>query len=235
MPSLSARDARDPLWNAAPDSGRAHGARLRIGYATDPFGDGVHPGVAKAVEIAVAAARAVGHDLVEVALPMAHEAAETWGQLLNAEAEVSLGKAIREHGSPEVQGVIFGFSEMFGVPDLEGFIAAQARRLTIQRAWAQMFEGIDALILPVSSQPPFRADQDIVEPDTLPEILRAQRPMFILNLLGLPAAVVRTGPVEGVPLGVQIAGAWRDDDLCLDLAWAIESELALDLRPVDPA
>ncbi len=146
-----------------------------------------------------------------------------------------MGKAIREHGSPEVQGVIFGFSEMFGVPDLEGFIAAQARRLTIQRAWAQMFEGIDALILPVSSQPPFRADQDIVEPDTLPEILRAQRPMFILNLLGLPAAVVRTGPVEGVPLGVQIAGAWRDDDLCLDLAWAIESELALDLRPVDPA
>ncbi len=30
MPSLSARDARDPLWNAAPDSGRAHGARLLL-------------------------------------------------------------------------------------------------------------------------------------------------------------------------------------------------------------
>ena len=220
--------------NAAADCGRAHGQRLRIGVAVDPFGDGVHPGVAQSVEIAVGAVRAVGHEVVAVAPPLVHEAAKTWGQLLNAEAEVALGKAIREMGSPEVQRVIFGFAEMFGVPDLEGFIAAQARRMTIQRAWAGMFEGIDALIMPVSEQPPFRADQDIVEPDTLPDILRAQRPMFILNLLGLPAAVVRTGPVAGVPLGVQIVGAWRDDDLCLDLAAAIERELALDLRPVDP-
>lgn len=234
MPALCARDTRDPLWNAAADCGRAHGQRLRIGVAVDPFGDGVHPGVAQSVEIAVGAVRAVGHEVVAVAPPLVHEAAETWGQLLNAEAEVALGKAIREMGSPEVQRVIFGFAEMFGVPDLEGFIAAQARRMTIQRAWAGMFEGIDALIMPVSEQPPFRADQDIVEPDTLPDILRAQRPMFILNLLGLPAAVVRTGPVAGVPLGVQIVGAWRDDDLCLDLAAAIERELALDLRPVDP-
>ena len=53
-------------------------------------------------------------------------------------------------------------------------------------------------------------------------------------MLGLPSATVRTLDSAPVPLGVQIVGDRMDDLVCLDVAAAIERELALDLRPIDP-
>ena len=142
--------------------------------------------------------------------------------------------AIRKLGSDPVQGVIDGYGEIFGVPDMAGFVAAQALRMTILRDWGRMFDRIDALILPVSGQPPFRADQDIEEPETLAAIMAAQRFLYIVNLLGLPAATVRTLDTAPVPLGVQVVGDRMDDLVCLDVAAAIERELGFDLGPIGP-
>jgi amidase len=233
---LRRRSADDPLWNAAPDSGRSReGRALRVGWCVDAFGDGaVHGDVARAVEAAVGAAKQAGMELVELSPPMANEAAQTWGDLLNAETSVMMLDAIRKLGSDAVQRVIDGYAEIFGVPDMAGFMAAQARRMTILREWGRMFERIDALILPVSGQPPFRADQDIDAPETLPEIMQAQRFLYILNALGLPAATVRTLDSAPVPLGVQVVGDRMDDLVCLDVAQRIERELAFDLRPIEP-
>ncbi|MEZ5714356.1 MAG: amidase family protein [Paracoccaceae bacterium] len=111
-------------------------------------------------------------------------------------------------------------------------MTAQAQR--ILREWGRMFDTVDALILPVSAQPPFEADQDFERPETLREIMMANRPLFILNLMGLPGATVRTLDSRPIPLGVQIVGDRMDDLVCLDAAAAIERELAFDLRPIDP-
>ena len=232
---LRARSADDPLWNAAPDNGRLReGRALRVGWCVDPFGDGVSPDVARAVEAAVGAAKQAGLELIEVTPPMAAEAAQTWGELLNCEASHTLREAIRSLGSEAVQAVIDGYFEIFGVPGIEGFIAGQARRMTILREWVRMFDKVDALILPVSTEPPFRADQDIEEPETLAEIMAAQRPLYIINLLGLPGATVRTLEHKPVPLGVQVVADRMDDLVCLDVAALIERELAFDLAPIDP-
>lgn len=233
---LSRRSSDDPLWNAAPDSGRSReGRRLRVGWCVDAFGDGlVAPEVAKAVEAAVGAAQQAGMELVEVSPPMAQDAAETWGTLLNAEVQVMMLDAIRKMGSDAVNRVIDGYMEIYPVPDLAGFIKAQARRMTILREWGRMFDYVDALILPVSGQPPFRADQDIEEPETLAEIMKAQRFLYMTNVLGLPGATVRTLDASPIPLGVQIVGDRMDDAVCLDVAQAIENELSLDLHPIFP-
>lgn len=233
---ISQRSSLDPLWSGARDSGRSRDGRaLRVGVASDPFGDGeVSADVVAAVEAAAGAARGAGFEVVPVDPPMMMEAAEAWGQILNAEISATMLESIREYGSPEVNGVIDGYAELFGTPDLAGFMAQQAVRLTAQRAWAQMFDGIDALIMPVSLQPPFRAEQDILEPETLAQIMQAQRSLYVINLLGLPAATVRTTDHRPVPLGVQIVGDRMDDLICLDVAEAIEKELSLDLGPIDP-
>ncbi|UYV36543.1 amidase [Rhodobacteraceae bacterium D3-12] len=232
---LRVRSAHDPLWNAASDSGRLREGRvLKVGWCVDPFGDGVDPDVARAVEAAVGAAKQAGLEVVEIMPPMANEAAQTWGEVLNGETSVMMLDTIREIGSDAVQGVIDGYAELFGVPDMKGFMTAQARRMQILREWARMFDTVDALILPVSGQPPFRADQDIEEPETLAEIMKAQRFLYILNLLGLPGATVRTLERAPVPLGVQIVGDRMDDLVCLDVAAAIERELAFDLGPIEP-
>ncbi|MDQ2092355.1 amidase [Marimonas arenosa] len=233
---LRMRSSDDPLWCAAPDSGRnREGRRLRVGWCIDAFGDGkVQAEVTRAVEAAVGAAQQAGMELVEIAPPMAAEAAQTWGELLNAETAVMMLDAIRKLGSPAAQGVIDGYAKIFGVPDMAGFMAAQARRMSILREWGRMFDDIDALILPVSGQPPFRADQDIEQPATLPEIMAAQRFLYIVNVLGLPSATVRTLDSKPIPLGVQVIGDRMDDLVCLEVAGAIENELGFDLRPIDP-
>lgn len=231
--ALIRRSPLDPLWRAAPDAGKS---RLgRIGVCVDPVGDGVAPRVAQAVTAAAEAARAAGLEVVEVTPPMVSEAVEAWGQLLNAEVRIKMEPAIRANGSAEVQGVVDGYSALYGQPDLEGYITQHGMRLACQRAWAVMFEEIDALILPVSAAEPFAADQDILRPETLPEIMAAQRCLFMINLLGLPAACVRTLDCGPVPLGVQVVGAMMDDLACLDVAAAIEDQMGFDLIPVDPA
>lgn len=233
---LRRRSSDDPLWCAAPDSGRDRtGRKLKLGYCTDPFGEGVHDDVARAVDAAVGAARQAGMEVVEIVPPMAVEAAQTWGEILNAEVMVMMIDSMRQVGSKQVLDVLDGYVDIFGVPDMAGFMAAQARRMQIVREWGRMFDSIDALILPVSSQPPFEAEQDFERPDTLREIMMANRPLFLLNIMGLPGATVRTLDSRPVPLGVQIVGDRMDDLVCLDAAAAIEKELGFDLRPIDPA
>lgn len=231
LPALSRGDWRDPQWRAAP-VGAAD--PRRVGVCVDPFGDGVDAAVAAAVMAGAEAAREAGFEVVEVMPPRAGEAAVTWGELLNAETEVTLLDTIHKLGSDEINSVVEAFADAFGKPDRAAFIAAQARRITLQRDWAGMFQGIDALILPVSAAVPFRNDQDFLEPDTLPQIIAAQRVLCIVNLLGLPAATVRTTDARPVPLGVQVVGPVMGDEACLHVAAGIERALGFDLRPMDP-
>jgi len=234
MRTLEKRSSFDPLWNAATDSGRQRGDRLRIGVSVDPFGDGVAASVAEGVEIATAALRARGHEIVEITPPMAREAAVAWGQLLNAETEILMLDSMLQVGSNQVIELLESYKTTFGVPDLKGFMQQQAIRLTIQRAWSVMFDDIDVLVMPVSAAEPFRLEQDFNEPANRHDIIMAQRMMYILNVLGLPAATVPTGMNNGIPMGVQVVGAMRDDDLCMNVAEMIEAELGLDLTPVEP-
>jgi amidase len=228
---MSKRSPLDPLWTNAPNSGRARSDQLRIGVARDPLGDGVAPEVSLAIDAAVDAARAAGALVAEQPLPMIAEAAQTWGELLVAETEHMMFDAIRQYGSAEVIRTLEGYRDHFGLVDIVGFMAAQARRQTILRAWNEMFETVDAVIMPVSSDLPYAADQDFRQPNTLDAILRGHRILYAINVLGLPAAVIPTVKTSPVPLGVQVVSAWRDDALCLDIAGMIERELDLGIRP----
>lgn len=228
------RSTLDPLWNNAPDSGRLRQGNLRIGVCADPFGNGIAAEVSAAMDKAADSLKATGCEMVETTPPFAREAADIWGRLLTTETDVMLMDGMRQIGSEQVLDLLHGYEAYFGTCDLKGYMQDQAMRLTIQRAWAGMFEGIDVLIMPVSGQLPFLLEQDFRQPDTLPEIIGAQKFLFIANVLGLPATSVPTGLVDGVPTGVQIIGAWRDDDLCIDVSERLETALALDLSPVQP-
>lgn len=231
LPALSRGDWRDPQWRAAP---AAWSRARRVGYCVDPFGDGVDEPVAAAVLAGAEAAREAGFEVVEVMPPRAGDAGMTWGELLNVEIEETMLGVIRSHGSEGINRVADGFADAFGRPDRGAFVAAQARRITLQREWAGLFRDIGALILPPSSAVPFRNDQDFLEPDSVADIVAAQRVLCIVNLLGLPAASVRTTDARPVPLGVQVVGPMLGDEVCLDVAAGIERALGFDLRPIDP-
>ena len=71
-------------------------------------------------------------------------------------------------------------------------------------------------------EPPFKAGDDTTSTARFHEMIRAQRPLTAIILLGLPSVAVPTGLADGVPIGVQIVGPRYREDLCLAAAQALE-------------
>ena len=225
LTSMAKRGAADPSWTAAPNGGKDRQRPYRVGVALDPFGAGVSPEVERAVETARKALEARGHQLVDISLPKVNEVAEIWGTILFTEVRELMGDAVQQHGSEGIKRTLAGYDAYYGPVSMSQYVQALANRGGYRREWNLMFEDVDAVLMPVSAQQAFPNEFDFDNPDRIPELVQAQKFLHVVNVLGLPSAAVPTG-VEGTcPQGVQIVGAWLDEDVCLDLAEDVEAEL----------
>lgn len=223
LASMARYSSFDADWSPARDSGRGKQAPFRIAFQLDPFGDGVSPAVQAAMARARETLQAAGHTLEEVELPHARRLAELWGRLNMVEVESLQREDLAKYASPETVRVVDAYSAHFGVPDLKGLMAELTERNLIRRAWSELLERYDLVLMPVSAREAFANDEDFIHPERIPELLRAQRFLCMINALGLPSAAVPTGLADGVPVGVQLVGAPLDDELCLQAAEAIEA------------
>ena len=224
LAAMAGRDARDPLWTSAASSGRTRSGPLRIGVAPNPFATPSDPAVDAAMKRATDAARAIG-EAVEIDPPHADECFDVWGRLLFTEVERMMLPGIEANGSDGIRGVVAAFRARFPSLDLDGFLRAMQRRIVLQREWSMMFDTIDLLVMPVSLAPPFPNDLDFREPERLPDIIAAQAPLCIVNLLGLPSVAIPTHVENGVPMGVQVVAPMHDDMFALDVAERLEGKL----------
>ena len=220
-------DARDPLWVAAPPSRRHAAGPVRVGFAMNPFEGPLDAAVETAMIRALDGLRAAGMPLQEVAPPQAALLPALWGKLMFTETEALLRKTIEATGSPEMQSYYRAFVGLFEPTDTAGLLRALQARVVAQRAWAQMFEQIDVLVLPTSLSRPFANDLDFHSPDQLPRIVAAQAPLFAVNALGLPAVALPTHAEGTTPLGVQLIGPLHEDAFLLDVAARLEGELGV--------
>ena len=178
-----------------------------------------------AVQTAVEALNACGIETVEMEAPNADEAAKLWGDLLFTETNAVMGEVVERLGSDDFKGLVRGYTRYFEEHDVAGLIAALARRGQIQRTWSAMFDEIDLFLMPVSLSLPFENDLDFKSPDKLDEIIRAQTPLHLVNMLSLPAVALPTGLADGTPVGVQLVAPMNDDLFALDVAERLEAEL----------
>jgi amidase len=86
---------------------------------------------------------------------------------------------------------------------------------------------------PTWTQPPFELGFDIEDAESALKVIEMIRFVLPANLLGLPAACVPTGIVNGLPTGAQIIGNLLREDLCLDAAQVVEDSVGV-LTPIDP-
>ncbi len=225
LQAMCQKNVRDPLWAPTPISQRTSERKLRIGFSLDTFDDGVDSAVEDGLNMAIAALKDAGCDVVEVAPPTPQRASELWGELLFTEVSHTTEPSIREHGSPEMNRLLDTYFETYQALDTSGLISALTERRVIQRAWGNMFSDVDILMMPTSGKRPFANDLDFTSPDRIPSLIAAQKFLCAINVLGLPSVAVPTHLDDGVPVGVQLVAAMREDFFALDVAELLERQI----------
>ena len=113
------------------------------------------------------------------------------------------------------------------------YIEAQRTRRRIGRQFAKLFEQVDCIFTPTTPITAPKIGQTSVEIRGVTEEVRTAATRFtrVMNALGLPAISIPCGfSRSGLPIGLQIIAAARQEDLLLRVAAAMEDAMALPRR-----
>ncbi len=105
--------------------------------------------------------------------------------------------------------------------------ALKVRKL-IQEEYKEIFKRYDAIISPTTPTPAFKLGDNVknVMAMYLNDIYTVP-----VNIAGIPAVSIPSGKVNGLPLGLQIMGNYFDEQGILNIAYAVEKSLNLDMTP----
>jgi len=135
---------------------------------------------------------------------------------------------MRELGSTDFKQTLDGFLKMATILDGRGYMEAIAHRSRVLRGWLAFLESFPVILTPLSVKPTPEANADLGGDARVRSLFwNDLRFMSSINVLGLPAAVVPVGQVEGHPVGVQLIASRYREDLCLDAAAAIEAKVGI--------
>jgi aspartyl-tRNA(Asn)/glutamyl-tRNA(Gln) amidotransferase subunit A len=218
-----------------PDGVRVDG--LRVGLPHRFALEGVDPGIADRVHIAVAGLESLGVTVEVVEVPGLELAAATVYTIIAGEAIAHHSRwwpeRAEEYGA-DVRGKLEAASRL----PADAYVRAQRVREQIVEALATALEHVDAIVTPTAPLPPQLVGQKEVtfgghrRPATGGGVFTRFTAPF--NLSGGPAISVPCGLTkEGMPAGLQIASAPGRDDLVLRLAAAYEHRTASDQAIID--
>lgn len=223
---------RDPFSADVVLRGAPTERRWRVAVMAEPPGGRTDPGIAGAVRRAADVLADLGHEVVEAVPPDFEATIEMWSSLLNLELSVLQPLLDAVMGEDARKFLEFGRAA-FPLLDAEGAASLHMRRFEVAQRWAEWFETHDTVLGPTWALPAFEHGFDVAGLDQALVVLETFRPVMAANLFGAPAAIVPVGPVDGLPVGVQVS-SWRQRDvLCLDVAQAIDERIGLD-TPIDP-
>jgi aspartyl-tRNA(Asn)/glutamyl-tRNA(Gln) amidotransferase subunit A len=212
---------------------------LKVGLPKEFFATGAAPGVARAVEAAVAEFRKLGCETVEVSLPSMKLSVPVYYVLAPAEASSNLAR---------YDGVRYGYRakeysdlmEMYTKTRAQGFgaevrrriligtyvlshgyydayyIQAQRVRRLVARDFAEAFQRCDLIMGPTSPTTAFRLGEKVNDP-----VQMYLNDIYTIpaNLAGLPGLSVPCGFDEkGLPVGLQIIGNYFAEARMLGVA-----------------
>jgi Asp-tRNA(Asn)/Glu-tRNA(Gln) amidotransferase A subunit family amidase len=199
---------------------------LRIGIVSAPVAEDCDPDVVQACDAALGALRAeTGGEVSEIELDgLEHFQAASILVGTTEELDAITPQLLASLGEETslVARALLKYRLL-----LPGALIARAHRV---RAWARhslarAFEGVDVIAWPAVPAPAPPLDNPTVE---LPSGLRSadwanSRAGGIGNLTGVPGISVPVGlSSDGLPIGLQLLGAWGRDELLLDAAEALE-------------
>ncbi|MEZ4869276.1 MAG: amidase [Caldilineaceae bacterium] len=224
---MSQSDARDPWWIPVPQAGPPIGRPLRVALTINPGDSGVDQRVADGVRKAARLLANAGYRVEAVEPPAIAEAAAIWAQLVAADLRTTLLPGIKALAGADTLTFVGHFLDTMAEGTLQVYSQALAERQRLAVAWSRFAETYPLILGPVATLPPFPLDYDLTARTHVQELLHAMRLVVTVNLLGPPAVVLPVDVTDGLPQAVQLIGARYREDLCLDAAAAIESQVTL--------
>jgi len=226
---------------------------LRVGVIEDWLTmEGVQTGVRDSVQEAVSRLEALGASVDAASLPHADYALSAYYLIAPAECSSNLARydgvryGFRAPGGSDVvdmnmrtRGAGFGDEVkrriMLGTYSLSAgyydayYGQAQKVRTLVIRDYQAAFERFDVLVGPTSPTTAFRLGEKTGDP-----LAMYLSDIFTIpsDLSGTPAISIPCGVAsDGLPVGFQVMGRLLDEATILRTAFALEQDLALDLRP----
>ena len=129
-----------------------------------------------------------------------------------------------EHGSETIQQIFEWFFQIGGVSDSEDYREGIKERTSMTREWNLFLEKYPLILSPYLMQPVGAWDSDTRNVEELRKFLNSGIYSLCVSWLSLPAGVVPTGMVSGLPAGVQIIGRRFREDLILNAMQVIEDQ-----------
>ena len=213
--------------------------KMRIGYAREYFGEGLHPETRRAVEAAIEVYRKLGADVQEVSLPHSPYTIACYYLICTAEASSNLAR---------FDGVRYGhrtanptdYIDLYSASRDEGFGAEVKRRIMlgtyalssgyydayylkalkvrtlIKQDFVEAFKKCDVILSPTTPTPAFRIGEKSDDPLAM---YLADIYNCAANLAGIPAISIPCGFTEsGLPIGLQFMGSHFAEGRLLQIA-----------------
>ena len=201
---------------------------LRIGWPKNFFMEQVDPQVETAVRTAFQTAAALGARLIELEMPDMNALRAAAATCLLVEA-VTVVRPYLDRRADFGADVLAMLDQGKAILAID-YIEAQRTRRRIGRQFAKLFEQVDCIFTPTTPITAPKIGQTSVEIRGVTEEVRTAATRFtrVMNALGLPAISIPCGfSRSGLPIGLQIIAAARQEDLLLRVAAAMEDALAL--------
>lgn len=229
-------DPQQFVRSKPPDFNEAIGAGvkgLRIGYSPDLGYGAIDPHVAEQVQRGLRALESNGAHVEDAGITLGYEYADRFWSIFGANASVQYGHLLDD--SPElltdgVRDVLTRGKAISGHEYASALRAVNELRMKIDA----LFERFDLIVTPTTSVTAFEPGNRPTEVAGI-EVESAYGIFpftYIFNMTGHPAASVPCGFVEGLPVGMQIAG--RTGDECSVLRASAALEEALPWRTTQP-
>jgi aspartyl-tRNA(Asn)/glutamyl-tRNA(Gln) amidotransferase subunit A len=212
---------------------RADTAGWRVGMPRTTAWSALEPGVAAAAEAALAQLEALGMHVVEVELPSVDEMTGSVFAFISAEcraAHAAIWPDRHDDFGPDLQ-------QLLAIPAVDGDATVAMLRAVASYAQAlrRALTEVDLLASPTVPvvAPPVGAESVRLGDADVPVISVLVANTLPYNLAHLPAVSVPCGDADGLPVGLQLAGAPLADARVLQAAYAYEQARAW--RPQRPS
>jgi len=217
-------------------AGDAKGSR--IGVIREPYWTDSAPGVREACESALEALRdEIGGEVVEVELPDLDLVLPASLLVAQSEEAAHLTPSILNALSPELSVINRGVLKLRALLPLSLTARAFRVRAKVRRDLARLFEDVDLLAWPTvpAVAPPLFEPMIELPSGTESADAGNARQAVLANLTGVPGVSAPVGLDDGMPVSLQLLGAWGADAALLDAAEALERATDREFVELRPA